>query len=142
MATNLANISIKDSSSWKTYLDLVYPVGAIYMSFSNASPAELFGGTWGWIDDYFFRAGGNTETGGSNTHTLTVSEIPLHTHSFTDQAGVPISAPSSVPYLVGSSQGSGRYFSRPQTGPGNGTAGQAHNNMPKYQNVFCWKRTA
>lgn len=30
----------------KSFLDLIYPVGAIYMSVNSTDPGELFGGTW------------------------------------------------------------------------------------------------
>lgn len=136
MATNLANISIKDSTSWNTYLDLIYPVGAVYISFSNASPASLFGGTWGWIDDYFLRAGGNTNTGGSNTHTLTINEMPSHTHNLAYYTAEWTGGGQSCYRWTSDANGSWNPVSKATGG------GQAHNNMPKYQNVFCWRRTA
>ena len=46
MATTLANISIKDNSSWNTYLNLIYPVGSLYFTNSSTSPASSLGGTW------------------------------------------------------------------------------------------------
>ena len=71
-------------------LDLVYPVGAIYMSVNAASPATLFGGTWERITGRFLLAatdGGSSgasqaagRTGGEATHTLTANQIPAHTH--------------------------------------------------------------
>lgn len=33
------------------YLDMVYPVGAVYTSVTSANPANLFGGTWEQIQD-------------------------------------------------------------------------------------------
>ena len=67
-----------------------YPVGAIYISTSSTSPGTLFGGTWERIKDRFLLAAGDTysaaATGGSATHTLTVSEMPSHNHSFTGSA--------------------------------------------------------
>ena len=66
-------------------LDKVYPVGAVYISVSNTSPATLFGGTWEAISDRFLLAAGNSytagSTGGEANHTLTVNEIPSHTHA-------------------------------------------------------------
>ena len=68
-----------------------YPVGSIYMNCSNATnPGTLLGfGTWqsfgaGRVligldsgDSDFDSA---EETGGSKTHTLSVAELPAHTH--------------------------------------------------------------
>lgn len=34
------------ANTWTTLLDAVYPVGAVYISWSTTSPAILFGGTW------------------------------------------------------------------------------------------------
>ena len=65
-------------------IDTIYPVGSIYMSVSNTSPSILFGGTWEQIKDTFLLATGDTyangSTGGEATHTLTVNEMPSHTH--------------------------------------------------------------
>lgn len=32
--------------SWSTYLDLVYPIGSVYMSVVNTDPGSLLVGTW------------------------------------------------------------------------------------------------
>lgn len=39
-------------------LDLVYPIGSIYISVNNANPATLFGGTWAKITGRFLLATG------------------------------------------------------------------------------------
>lgn len=80
------------------FLNLAYPVGAIYMSVNSTSPATLFGGTWERIQDRFLLAAGSSyaagATGGSASvkltdaqmahgHGFTQPEIPNHTHSFT-----------------------------------------------------------
>ena len=66
-------------------LDLVYPVGAIYISVVNTSPETLFGGTWTQIKDTFLLSAGTNHTagttGGSETVTLTTAEMPAHTHA-------------------------------------------------------------
>lgn len=64
--------------------DLIYPVGAIYMSASSTNPANLFGGTWEEIQGKFLLArDGNHAagtTGGSENVTLTTEQIPAHSH--------------------------------------------------------------
>ncbi len=77
-------------------LDMIYPVGSIYMSVNATDPGSLFGGTWekmpagrvlipegesDWGTTY--KAG---ETGGEATHTLTVDEMPVHTHTASSTA--------------------------------------------------------
>lgn len=123
---------------------LVYPVGAIYMSTVKTNPSTLFGfGTWERIQDTFLLAAGTTyaggSTGGEATHTLTNSEIPSHNHAIfypnasagNDYApiGYPNVGSKSTYWAVGS-----------YTGDVGG--GQAHNNMPPYLAVYVWKRTA
>lgn len=65
-------------------VDLIYPVGSIYMSVNSTSPQTLFGGTWVQLEDTFLLGAGNTytagSTGGSASHTLTTDELPAHTH--------------------------------------------------------------
>ena len=71
-------------------IDLVYPVGSIYMSVNNVSPATFLGGTWEQIKDKFLLSAGTSytagSTGGSSTVTLTTAQMPSHTHT-TDSQG-------------------------------------------------------
>ena len=73
-------------------LNLVYPVGSIYWSSNNTNPGTLFGGTWTQIKDRFILAAGdyysNGATGGAASVTLTVSNMPSHSHSFTPSGTV------------------------------------------------------
>ena len=46
-------------------LDLVYPVGAIYMSVNSINPSTLFGGTWERLKDRFLLAAGDTFSNGA-----------------------------------------------------------------------------
>lgn len=70
-------------------LNLMYPVGSIYMSVNNVSPASFIGGTWERMargrtligegtSDQTFSAG--TSNGASNV-TLTTAQMPSHTHT-------------------------------------------------------------
>ena len=90
-------VAIADSTTatgWKfaSILDLVYPVGSIYMSVDPRNPHEFIGGTWvewgkGKVpvgvdkDDNDFNAAG--KEGGEKTHYLSVSEMPSHSHEGT-----------------------------------------------------------
>ena len=66
-------------------LQAVYPVGSIYCSYGNTSPATLFGfGTWAKIEGRFLLGANATyslgSTGGSATVALTVAQLPAHSH--------------------------------------------------------------
>lgn len=83
---------VKDSNQvvnlLKTNLvDLLYPVGSIYISTSSKSPSELFGGQWELLKDRFLFSAGDGynigEMGGESSHLLTTIELPEHTHTFT-----------------------------------------------------------
>lgn len=131
----------------KELIDLTYPVGAIYMSVVSTSPATLFGGTWAVWGTGRVPVGVNTadadfdtveETGGAKTHTLTIPEMPSHTH------------------IVGGGTTAGTTYQKAHTASGttdNATAtniglahatggGLAHNNLQPYITCFMWKRTA
>ena len=72
-------------------VNLIYPVGSIYISYSSTSPATLFGGTWTQLKDRFLLGAGSSytaaATGGAATVTLTTANLPSHTHTFTGTAG-------------------------------------------------------
>ena len=66
----------------------VPPVGMIITTGSPISPAALYDGTsWARITNRFLIGAGESyslgSTGGSATHTLTVDEMPAHSHSAT-----------------------------------------------------------
>ena len=80
-----------EGSSAKSVLE-AWPIGAIYESTVNTSPAALFGGDWLPLDDGRVLIGANStyaagSTGGDTSHThttgnhtLTTAEIPSHSH--------------------------------------------------------------
>jgi len=63
------------------------PVGSLYTSSKSTDPHELFGGKWKPIQDTFLWCAGPKHaagtTGGAETHTLTVDEMPSHAHRYT-----------------------------------------------------------
>ena len=76
-----------------TLLNFCYPIGSLYWSSKSTNPASLFGGTWVQIKDRFVLACGDTytssgATGGASSVTLSVSNMPSHSHSFTPSGEV------------------------------------------------------
>lgn len=80
-----------------------------------------------------FKPVGNT--GGFKTHTLTVNEIPAHTHTY-DKPNTP-----EQTLFVGVNQDSVNDFTA-ETATGSTGGGQAHNNLQPYIVVYRFKRTA
>lgn len=129
-------------------VNLIYPVGSIYMSVNSTNPATLFGGTWSQLKDRFLLGAGSSysagATGGAATHTLTAAQMPSHTHVQNGNKYTPMYSDNN-----GSNTG---WCLASQIQPTNTGAtevttnstgsGQAHNNMPPYLVVYMWKRTA
>ena len=92
-------------------IDLIYPVGSIYMSVNNVSPSTLFGGTWTQIKDTFLLAAGDTytnaSTGGEATHTLTTTELPSHSHGIPSLSGTTGGAGAHNHAVIGTSATAG-----------------------------------
>ena len=132
----------------KSLLDMVYPVGSIYLSVSGTDPQTLFGGTWARLEDVFLLAAGAKHaagsTGGEESHILTETEIAPHKHAM---AYGPESSASSTGFSYGIAAGSatnsagGRGYAS-NLGTFSAGGGQPHNNMPPYLAVYTWKRTA
>lgn len=73
----MATIKYKNNNIWD---DAVHPAGSFYFSTVSTSPATLFGGQWTQVTGAAIR--GNTSVGyvGSDSHTLTINEMPSHNH--------------------------------------------------------------
>ena len=128
----------------KSVIDMVYPVGAIYMSVNSTNPGNLFGGKWEQIKDRFLLAAGDAyaagSTGGEATHTLTVDEMPSHTHALfvtsNDQQSNYANAMNGNAYQWT------QYYKPTFASIGQSGKSRPHNNMPPYLTVYMWKRTA
>ena len=150
-------------------VDLIYPIGSIYMNINNTNPGTLFGGTWEQIQARYLMGAGkpskNSYNGfgqisdseianlnfapatlGEISHTLTNSEVPA-TPIFYQIAGTAVGtsykAYSSVPHGTGPfwSMSLGREGEYTSTANVDG-GGQGHNNLPPTLVVYIWKRTA
>tara|TARA_R100000995_G_scaffold35244_1_gene16061 strand:- start:2471 stop:3610 length:1140 start_codon:yes stop_codon:yes gene_type:complete len=155
----------------KTTLAAVYPVGSIYINATNSTnPSSLLGfGTWAAFgagrvmvgfdsSDSDFDA--SEETGGAKTKTLSVSELPAHSHTITSS----VTDPShSHTFAIGDGTGTPMPDFNPQDGntqratPSTNTAttgisvsssaantggDTAFSLMNPYITVYMWKRTA
>ncbi len=74
MAITLSDIYIKGSTDWNAYLDLIYPIGSIYITTSSTSPASSIGGSWAQMEPgNFLMTAGETynvlSSGGSTSVT-------------------------------------------------------------------------
>ena len=126
-------------------VNLIYPIGSIYISVNSKNPSEIFGGTWERIkgkmligvDEDDSNLNTSSKTGGEKEVTLTVGQIPPHYHE-TQTTNTPIDK-ANYEYIVRKySYSSGFAFIRTETTGG----GQPHNNMPPYFTCYIWYRTA
>jgi microcystin-dependent protein len=121
-------------------------VGSIYISVNNVNPSVYFGGTWEafatgktlvGIDPNDTSFDTVEKTGGEKTHTLTVAEMPSHTHQLGYRA---VLNPNGNNWTVDPGTVSG-WASAGQAISSVGGSG-AHNNLQPYIVVYMWKRTA
>ena len=130
--------TISALSSNFAIIDALYPVGSIYMSTKATNPSSFIGGTWTALTGRFLVGAGTDypagTTGGEATHTLTIAEMPSHTHPSSIPNVVQNTATGSVNYGF---LGDGSYKDSGSSG-----GGAAHNNMPPYRSVYMWERTA
>ena len=123
---------------------LVYPVGSIYFNAAvSTNPATLLGfGTW-----VAYAAGrvpvGKAASGtfdtlnaeqGAETHTLSVAELPAHTHSYDRQN---TSTDNISIHDITRTTGGNSSATSGSTG-----SGTAHNNIQPSITVYMWRRTA
>lgn len=136
------------TEQYASIVNIIYPVGSIYMSVNAADPSTLFSGTsWEKLEGRFLLGSDSTykpgSTGGEATHTLTQNEMPKHTHPMYsyNPGGDGTWTPDEGAYLVDSVSDNKRtWWARLAMSYAGGDA--AHNNMPPYLVVNMWKRTS
>lgn len=121
-------------------IDLLHPVGSIYISYDSTNPSELFGGTWEAYSLARTLYSTTTEssigtTGGSFTHTLTEAQMPSHNHKIPYTADVATTGGSTVAQEEG-------YNNTNKAGSaiGSSGSGSAHVNTQPYSACYIWKR--
>ncbi len=95
-SANFKTNQVNATSIGPDLLNVLYPIGAIYISTTATNPGTTLGGTWEAFgkgktlvgvdnnDDDFATV---EKTGGEKTHTLSTNEMPSHDHSFTGTEG-------------------------------------------------------
>lgn len=166
------NDKTTNAPSLRLMIDLLYPVGRGFIDFTDTDYSNWLGLTWerellgvtpiGYKDgDVDFGTVG--KTGGEKTHTLTVDEMPshthiqnahthiqnAHTHTIIGRIGTTSSA-NQATFAMGSTSNATNYThnlgsttatNQNTTATNQNTGGgQAHNNLPPYQVVSYWKR--
>ena len=140
------------SSDVTDLIDVIYPVGSIYMSVNSTSPQTLFGfGVWEKIEDKFLLASGSTYANGS-TGGSADAVIVSHSHkpNADGENFVTSEDPNANNTKVAYSASGNRWV--------DGQTSQSHfhhrtstnkvgedgtgKNMPPYIVVNVWKRTA
>jgi len=144
-----------DGDLGSSFINTLYPVGAVIFSADNTNPGVRFSGTtWTQEAEGRFIAGVGTGNDGTNTqavpagndstgkykHTLTEAELPAHTHDtivdHKDYTGISNPTPHQ---RVGSHKNADYSISLTSSATGGGTA---HNNTPPSFGLYVWKRTA
>lgn len=135
----------KENDTWAEYYGSM-PIGSVYMSYKSTSPATIYGGTWTRITSAVIRGNSGSTTGyqGSDNVTLTVDQIPSHSHEISF---------SSLAVDTNFSNGGTRYLKggdrppKPFQGTINATitdtgGGEAFSVLPRRFEVYIWYRTA
>ena len=149
--TTIGTFSANQSTNTTIDIDAFYPVGSIYMTATLSTAADVeaaLGGTWvAWgagrvpvgVDASQPEFDTVEETGGEKTHTLTIEEMPSHSHSiYTVDTGSGNQGKRDGLYYQGGWWGNG--VGAPNV---NNTGGsKAHNNLQPYITCYMYKRTA
>lgn len=142
-------------STTAAFINKVYPVGSILLTTSTESPeVYLLSTSWEQIAQGLFIAGvgGGTDKNGTDfivaegnaasnfnvgeyNHTLSIAEMPAHTHTFTPIQGY--NALASGQYVESAAGENGKIseMTSSQTG-----GSQSHNNIPPLFGIYMWKR--
>lgn len=152
-------------------LDIVYPIGIIQQFYDNTNPNTIMHGqTWVKLENVFLYGSGTKSVGavgGEANHTLTVNEMPSHTHTqnahnhglysnngynsncfgFGDSnSGKGVAGMYRNEGTVGlyyKCRNDGQQLMEYVAATNQSTGGsRAHNNMPPYRVVGIWRRTA
>ena len=144
--TTIQENYLRDANIVSAIVDLIYPVGSLYTSFENISPARRFGGRWTQIVDRFLYCAENSmETGGSKQ--ITTAQLPSHSHGikslyddFNYNTGNNTTADMTYNSIPWDNNTNGNYtYSRVTYTE---DAGRGEDYMPPYITIYAWRRIA
>lgn len=146
------------TEDWQDLIDKIYPVGSLYMSINSTNPSTFIGGTWsayapgrtivGVGSNGTTSYSASQATGGADSVTLTVDQMPSHSHPLSTTRG------GSNPWvLIDRGAAENDSWGAAQSNPSNVTSGQSfivnntggggsHENRMPYITTYIWVRTA
>ena len=69
-------------TNWINLLEVLYPVGSMYLSKNSTSPASIIGGSWTQIQGAVLGAIGESISDGyGGDKTISIDQMPKHKHS-------------------------------------------------------------
>ena len=151
----LGEIDENSASIVSQLINVIYPVGSIYITTNEQNPGEYLGGEWESYGEGRTIVGAGTgtdennvqkmfeinQTGGEYQHVLTKDEMPSHDHEIFATVNSYTIVKDGV-YLTNTGVSSdtivdsGRNQGRTRANGGN----QAHNNIQPYIVTYMWKR--
>ena len=127
-------------SNYVNLLDIIYPVGSVFISNTSISPASTIGGTWTKLDsDTFICCGAPNTTGGTNSIRLTINQMPSHNHKL---AGNGTWLGGSAGSYIDIALNGGRNWNPPMDSMETVGGNEAFDNRPKYRAFNIYFRTA
>lgn len=137
------------------FLNKIFPVGAVYITYDKKNPGTFLGGTWEQFGQGRTLVGEGTGNDGSTSmsfttnseggeyyHTLSYSEMPAHAHEvgIWGTSGVLTTTPWEFMAINGSHHSDGQSHNVNSIHT-NGSGGNIpHNNVQPYLVVFFWRR--
>lgn len=135
----------------QSILDAFMPVGYVLTLWDDHLPNKAKmnpnvmypGTTWARIENRFLWAtteGGTIgQMGGEQTHTLTIDEMPSHSHDLNANLNWDATNGTNADFRTGSNSNN---YGKNNLNTAAVGGGKAHNNMPPYVQVSMWHRTA
>lgn len=129
-------------SNYVNLMDIVYPIGSVFISNTSISPANSIGGTWTKLDsDTFICNGIPGATGGANERKLSIANLPSNIW-LTGGTCKDYGLPKQLSVLFSSGSTYGIEVSRISKNASEQYSYEPFDNRPKYRAFNIYFRTA